>query len=235
MRLFRDITVALLAGMIVAFLFRSAAFATYFIPSESMVPTLQVGDHLAVSKFAYGWGRYSFTGSIPFQLNGRILGSLPERGDVVVFAHPHDGRTMIKRVVGLPGDQIQISGGRLIINGVTIKRDMVDRYRYRQFEGGVAAVTRYIETLPNGREYSIVQESDDGLIDNTPAYPVPAGKLFMLGDNRDNSADSRFASMGYVPVENLIGRADTILFSRYSCEAEQGLLCATPRALAAIE
>jgi signal peptidase I len=235
MRLFRDLTVAILAGMLVAFLFRSAAYATYFIPSESMVPTLQVGDHLAVSKFAYGWGRYSFTGAVPFQFSGRILGSLPDRGDVVVFAHPKDGRTMIKRVIGLPGDTVQVSKGHVFLNGTKLERRIDSRYSYREFEGGVATVTRYVEMLPNGREHPIIVQSDAGLPENTHPYVVPDGSLFMMGDNRDNSADSRYTSMGFVPVENLIGRADTILFSNYTCSAEEGLTCALPRSLANIE
>ncbi len=235
MRLFRDVAIAVCAGMIVAFLFRSAAFATYFIPSESMVPTLQVGDHLAVSKFAYGWGRYSFGGGMPFQLNGRILGAQPASGDVVVFAHPVDGRTMIKRVIGLPGDRVQVRHGRLFLNEIKVERRIDSRYSYREYEGGVATVTRYVETLPNGREHTIVQQSDQGLAENTPVFEVPAGELFMMGDNRDNSADSRLPGMGYVPMENLIGRADTILYSKYTCEPEQGLACALPRSLTAIE
>jgi signal peptidase I len=233
MRLFRDVIVAVFAGMLVAFLFRTAAFATYYIPSESMVPTLQVGDHLAVSTFAYGWGKYSFP-SVPVTFTGRVLGSLPQAGDVVVFAHPNDGRTMIKRVIGLPGDTVQIVRGRLVLNGKAAGRQIEDRYSYREFEGGVATVTRYVETLPNGREHVIVQKSDWGAAENTIAYTVPAGHLFMMGDNRDNSADSRFSVMGFVPVENLIGRADTILYTTYNCETEAGLACAEPRTLAAI-
>ena len=163
-----------------------------------------------------------------------MLGSLPQAGDVVVFAHPNDGRTMIKRVVGLPGDTVQVVRGRLMLNGKAVERRIEDRYSYREFEGGVATVTRYVETLPNGREHVIVQKSDRGAAENTIAYEVPAGHLFMMGDNRDNSADSRFSGMGFVPVENLIGRADTILYTTYHCEMETGLACAVPRTLAAI-
>ena len=225
-----------LVGLSLAALFRTAAYATYFIPSESMVPTLEVGDRLAVSKFAYGWSKYSLPlTNVGIQMTGRVLGTLPSRGDVVVFVHPFDGRTMIKRVIGLPGDRIRLSRGRLYINGALVERRTESNYHYREQQGSVVGVTRYTETLPEGRRHIIIQRSDFASAENLPELTVPAGHLFMMGDNRDNSADSRFASMGPVPVDNLIGRADTVIYSNHSCQIEQGLYCAPRRTLAVIE
>ena len=236
MRLLREVFLIAVIGVGAALLFRTAAFAYYFIPSESMVPTLEVGDRLAVSKFAYGWSQYSLPlGSLGVQFSGRILGSLPQRGDVVVFMHPQKDMTMIKRVIGLPGDRIRLSRGRLFINGKLVERRYETAYRYKDQQGNPVAVTRYTEVLPGGRSHTIIQRSDDNIAENMQEYTVPAGELFMMGDNRDNSADSRFpALMGAVPVENLIGRADTILYSKYECTREPGLYCAAARTLTAI-
>jgi signal peptidase I len=236
MRLLLELMLILVFGIAGATAFRTAAFATYFIPSESMVPTLEVGDRLEVSKFAYGWSRYSLPlENLGVEFNGRILGSLPQRGDVVVFAHPIDGRTMIKRVVGLPGEHVRLQHGRLYINGKLVERRTEASYHYRDQDGAVIGVTRYTELLPGGHDHIIVQRSDDSIAENMPDYVVPTGYLFMMGDNRDNSADSRFANlMGPVPVENLIGRADTILYSNHTCTPEPGLYCAQRRSLVAI-
>ena len=225
-----------LVGLSLAALFRTAAYATYFIPSESMVPTLEVGDRLAVSKFAYGWSKFSLPlTNVGIQMNGRVLGSLPARGDVVVFVHPFDGRTMIKRVIGLPGDHIRLSKGRLYINGELVQRRVASAYHYREQQGSVVGVTRYTETLPGGREHTIIQRSDYASAETMPDFEVPSGRLFMMGDNRDNSADSRFAAMGPVPLDNLIGRADTVIYSNHSCQSEPGLYCAPRRSLSVIE
>lgn len=231
-----ELLIIVFVGLSLAALFRTAAFATYFIPSESMVPTLEVGDRLAVSKFAYGWSKYSLPlTNIGIQMNGRVLGSLPARGDVVVFVHPFDGRTMIKRVIGLPGDRIRLQRGRLYINGALVERRLDSTYHYREQQGSVVGVTRYTETLPDGREHIIVQRSDYASMETMRELQVPQGHLFMMGDNRDNSADSRFESMGPVPVDNLIGRADTVIYSNHECQSEPGLYCAPRRSLSAIE
>lgn len=219
-----------------AALVHTTALAVYHIPSESMVPTLEVGDRLAVTKFSYGWSRYSipFGQALPDSIGGRLLAATPARGDVAVFAHPKSKRTMIKRVIGLPGDRVALKGGRLYLNGALVERRLSGAYRIREHEGDIVTVRRFIELLPGTSGYTIAV---------TPARPhgrdlaevlVPAGHLFMLGDNRDNSSDSRYDDMGLVPIENLIGRAETILFSLKSCAAEPGLVCAARRYLTQI-
>ncbi|MBL8671615.1 MAG: signal peptidase I, partial [Alphaproteobacteria bacterium] len=184
----------------------------FSIPSGSMIPTLLVGDYLFVSKYSYGYSRFSFPFSaIPFK--GRILGSEPKRGDVAVFKKPREERTdFIKRIVGMPGDRIQVRSGVLFVNGTPVKRDRIADYvyadRYRQ-----GRVDTYMETLPNSAAHVIIEiEGDRGSSDNTEEFAVPAGHYFMMGDNRDNSSDSR-ADVGFVPFENLIGRAEFVFFS----------------------
>nr|WP_255599581.1 signal peptidase I [Afifella sp. IM 167] len=217
---------------------KTVAFATYYIPSESMVPTLQVGDRLIASKFDYGYGRYS---PAFFDLpqwaveDGRIFPRLPERGDIVIFAHPRTGETLVKRVIGLPGDRVQLSAGRLILNGKAVERQYLRTYAYRQDAGAPVEVREYAETLPGGRTHSIILQSENRPQENTGVFRVPQGHLFVMGDNRDNSADSRFESLGFVPVENLIGRSRAILFSLHACTPEPGLSCAGRRYLSALE
>lgn len=220
------------------FALKTVAFATYYIPSESMVPTLEVGDRLIATKFDYGFGPYSapLVTLPPFPgEDGRLFGELPERGDIVLFQHPTTDETLVKRLVGLPGDHIQIEKGVLIINGEAVQRQPLKTYAYRQFQGPPVEVTEYEETLPNGRSHRIIVQSDYRPAENTPEFVVPAGHLFVLGDNRDNSGDSRFASLGAVPVENLIGRSRMVLYSLYDCDPEPGLACADRRFLTALE
>ncbi len=228
-----------LAGAaLLTFVLKTVAFATYYIPSESMVPTLEVGDRLIATKFDYGYGPYSTPlVSLPEfpSDDGRLFGSLPARGDIVLLSHPANGETLVKRVIGLPGDHIRVDHGQLVINGEAAPRKFVRTYAYRQFSGPPVQVTEYEETLPGGRVHPIIIQSDDRPAENTGEYVVPAEHIFVMGDNRDNSADSRYASLGYIPVENLIGRSRAILYSLHDCRDEPGLACAPRRYLTGLE
>ncbi|SDF14874.1 MULTISPECIES: signal peptidase I [Thalassobaculum] len=189
---------------------RTFFYEPFNIPSGSMIPTLLVGDYLFVSKASYGYSRYSLPLALPL-IPGRVLFTPPERGDVVVFKLPSDNSTdYIKRIVGLPGDTVQVKGGILHINGAAVKRRQIEDF---QPENGARPVAQFIETLPNGREHRILELSDTMSADNTPVYHVPAGHYFAMGDNRDNSRDSRFPEVGPIPEQNLVGRADILFFS----------------------
>jgi signal peptidase I len=205
----KTIAYAVIAALIV----RTVAYEPFNIPSGSMIPTLLVGDYLFVSKFSYGYTHYSLPWS-PRLFSGRIFGSMPERGDVVVFKLPSDNETdYIKRIVGLPGDRIQVLNSVLYLNGEQVKRERIEDYAYADSEGGERRVPQYVETLPNGKSYRTLDESPDGFLDNTPIFVVPEGHYFGMGDNRDRSQDSRTVRVGYIPEENLIGRAESIFFS----------------------
>ncbi len=220
-------------ALLIAGVFRTVFFQPFWIPSGSMKETLLVGDFLFVNKMAYGYSRHS----CPFSLcpiSGRLFGAMPERGDIVVFRHPVNGSDFIKRLVGLPGDRIQFRDGRMILNGVSIQ-SLPDGVFTETFErqgpignlprcangpvgkGGVCEKERTRETLPSGRSYVTLSIDDAGFADNTREYTVPEGQFFFVGDNRDNSQDSRFVQaaggVGFVPFENLIGRADRVMFS----------------------
>ncbi|HTU53894.1 MAG TPA: signal peptidase I [Acetobacteraceae bacterium] len=200
------------AGLI-AIGIRTFVLEPFNIPSGSMIPTLLVGDYLFVEKYSYGYSRYSFPFSPPL-FSGRIFGSMPRRGDVAVFALPRDPSIdYIKRIVGLPGDTMQVIHSRLYINGKECPRRYDGMYMETD-QGPPIEVRRYIETLPNGVQHSILQESNNGPLDNTGVYKVPPGFVFAMGDNRDNSEDSRVLSaVGYIPIENLVGKAEFIFFS----------------------
>ncbi|MEJ2123207.1 MAG: signal peptidase I [Alphaproteobacteria bacterium] len=212
-------TLLLMAGVAVLFLFvRIVVFQAFNIPSGSMIPTLRIGDYLIVSKSSYGWSKHSIPWSPPL-FNGRIWGSEPKRGDVIVFKHPGDNSTdYIKRLIGLPGDKIQVVNGVLHINGKAVKLERIKDYHGAPGTcngrgRGRTEVARYIETLPNGVKHEILDCSPDSEGDNTREYVVPPGFYFMMGDNRDNSTDSRFSELGFIPHENLVGRAKFIFMS----------------------
>lgn len=198
--------------IVVPLLIRSFFYTPFHIPSGSMKSTLLVGDYIFVSKYAYGFSRYSFPLSPPL-FEGRVSAKEPERGDVIVFRLPTDTDVdYIKRLIGLPGDKIQVVEGELYLNGGRVKREPIGDFADE--ERGGQRITRYIETLPNGRSYEILDEVQNGTLDNTPIYTVPPGHYFFMGDNRDNSTDSRvLKTVGYVPAENLVGRAEIIFLS----------------------
>ncbi len=200
------------AGLI-AIGIRTVAFEPFNIPSGSMIPTLLVGDYLFVSKYSYGYSRFSMPFS-PNVFSGRILGRLPHRGDVAVFKYPRDTNVdYIKRIIGLPGDRVQVTGGQLYVNKVLVPR--TDAGPFVADDDGLRVQReRYLESLPNGPKHFILKETDAGGANNTIEYLVPENHVFAMGDNRDNSADSRFADgVGFVPVENLVGRAEFIFLS----------------------
>ncbi len=194
---------------------RIAAYEPFNIPSGSMIPTLLIGDYLFVSKFSYGYSRYSLPFGLPLIPGERIMFTEPERGDVAVFKLPSDNSTdYIKRFIGLPGDTIQVKEGILHINGEAVKRHQVEDFVTEVSPGYFDRKKRYIETLPGGREHYILEESDsEKHSDNTPEFKVPEGHYFAMGDNRDHSRDSRFQGVGFIPRENLVGRAEFLFFS----------------------
>jgi signal peptidase I len=204
----------ILGGVALAFLIRSFLFQPFSIPSGAMMPTLLIGDYIFVSKYAYGYTHFSLPFSPPL-FAGRILPAEPQRGDVVVFRLPKDTATdYVKRLVGLPGDRIQMKDGLLYINGTPVARERVEDFIDDEGPAGVERVRRWRETLPNGVSHETLDLQENGFLDDTQEYVVPAGHYFMMGDNRDNSTDSRVLSqVGYVPFENLIGRVEIVHFS----------------------
>lgn len=213
---------------ILAWVMRSFILQPFYIPSGSMVPTLYIGDYLVVAKWPYGYSRYSFPFAFP-AFHGRIGDHLPQRGDVVVFRHPTEDSDLVKRVIGLPGDTVELSDGRIILNGRLVPRrplgparvEVTDNSPCRVVPPATSVVASlgghdyclyrsFLETLPSGRSYTVLDQVDHGLADDFPPTTVPAGHVFLMGDNRDDSLDSRFpgyeGGIGMVPTENLIGR-----------------------------
>ncbi len=209
----RETIIVIIEALLIALVFRSFVYQPFSIPTGSLQPTMMIGDYFAASKFVWGYGRYSFPfGVVP--INGRIFGREPNRGDIAVFRPVPQKVDYVKRIIGLPGDTIQMKGGRLFINGTMIKREFLRRATDKDSYGTVLPVLQYKETLPNGLSYTINEISDTGPLDNTTKYVVPAGHYFMMGDNRDRSQDSRVLSaVGYVPAGNLIGKAEARFFS----------------------
>ena len=201
-------------AVIIAIIFRSLLFEPYNIPSGSMLPNLLIGDYLFVSKFSYGYSRFSFPfGVVPLPEN-RVFAAEPERGDVIVFKLPSNTSiNYIKRVIGLPGDRLQMKDGKLFLNGHLVnqyndgKFKLVHNNQYEQF------LDKYKEKLDNGRSYSILNMNDFQPLDNTKEFIVPDSHYFMMGDNRDNSLDSRANGGWFVPFENLVGKGNFIFFS----------------------
>ncbi len=231
---FGEIVRTLVYAVLIALGVRITAFEPFNIPSGSMLPTLMIGDYLFVSKYPYGYSRHS----LPYSLNlfsGRIFEDRAQRGDIAVFKRPKDNRTdYIKRIMGLPGDRIQMKRGVLHVNGEAVRRERVSdfvfaetpnssclkkwrEYRFRLADGSYECrYPRYRDTLPNGVSYMTLDLRRNGSGDNTGVYVVPAGHYFAMGDNRDDSADSRLpksSGVGYVPAENLVGRAEALFFS----------------------
>jgi signal peptidase I len=215
--LFRWLLEPLLTMGLVVFA-TTAIAQPFYIPSGSMEPTLQIGDALLGSKFAYGYSRYSLPFGFGPASQTRLLGKLPKRGDVVIFKLPRDPHeTLIKRVIGLPGDHVQMVHGRLMINGQMVKLEPAGTGKVEQADGHLDEIDRFVETLPGGIKHLVFKVRWNGPLDDTPVFVVPAGHIFAMGDNRDNSSDSRVApedgGVGFVPVENLVARADLMLGS----------------------
>ncbi len=199
-------------ALLLALVIRTFLFQPFSIPSGSMRPTLLEGDYLFVTKWSYGFSRYSLPFG-PDLFSGRVWGSDPARGDVVVFKFPpNPSLDYIKRVVGLPGDRIQMKDGQLFINGTAVPREKVGQIDNPDITEVNRPVDVYRETLPNGVSYDTLDLTPNSIGDNTREFVVPEGHFFMMGDNRDNSTDSRF-NVGYVPSENLVGKANIIFFS----------------------
>lgn len=198
---------------LIALLIRAFIFEPFSIPSGSMIPNLLIGDYLFVSKYAYGYSsRSSLFGLLP--LSGRLLASEPQRGDVVVFKLPSDHRTdYIKRLIGLPGDNVQVRNGLLYINGVAVQRQKLAEPVALDYLEPRQDSADYLETFPDGHAHVIREDGDDYNLDNTGVFTVPQGHYFFMGDNRDNSQDSRTKTVGFVPADNLVGRAEVLFFS----------------------
>ena len=212
-----EIVKTIVFALLIAFVLRVLLFQPFTIPSASMEPNLYEGDYIIVSKWSYGYSKYS--SGLPINLplgEGRVFGQVPKRGDIVVFKLPRDNKTdYIKRVIGLPGDKIQMIANKLFINGTPVQDVTIGQSEAADVFGP-RSVTQARETLPNGKSFTTQDFGPGGDLDDTGVYEVPAGYYFMMGDNRDNSIDSRVeesAGVGFVPAQNLVGKAQIIAFS----------------------
>lgn len=225
----------ILGVALVSWILRSLVIQPFFIPSGSMLPTLYIGDYLVVAKWPYGYSRYSFPFSFP-PIAGSLFPHLPHRGDVVVFQHPTEQADLIKRVIGLPGDVVEVRNGVPVINGHFVVRTQLSPQAIRVSPNSPCRVVppaqpelavrnghssclyrAFLETLPGGPSYTVLSQLEGGPADNFPATRVPPGHLFLMGDNRDDSLDSRFSTndggVGMLPVSNLVGRAEFTFWS----------------------
>ena len=218
-----EILKVVVQALVIAFVVRVYLFQPFTIPSGSMEGTLLVGDYVFVSKYSYGFSKYSFAiptvlwnEIVPVDFAGRIWPGEPNRGDVIVFRKPTEPDIdYIKRLVGLPGDEIQVQDGALYINGKPVKRERVADLVEYDFDGNPHNIAQFQETMPNGITYRVLRRRPENELNNTGVFKVPAGHYFMMGDNRDNSSDSRDPNggVGYVPFDNLIGKAQIVFFS----------------------
>ena len=212
MKMLKNIKSIILA-IFIALLIRSFIFEPFNIPSGSMKPNLLVGDFIFVSKWSYGYSKHSLPFSIPL-IPSKIFSNIPERGDIVIFKTPENNRTdYVKRVIGLPGDTIELNNGIIFLNGNEIYRKKLDDFIDTDKNASSKRVRKYKEYFLN-KEFEVLDLTDNGIVDNTRLLKVPDGHFFVMGDNRDNSQDSRFtASIGFIPFENLVGKAQIIFFS----------------------
>jgi len=212
-----EIVKTVVYALLIALVLRVLFFQPFTIPSASMEPNLYQGDYIIVSKYSYGYSRHSIPFSPPL-FTGRLFFKAPQRGDIVVFKLPRDGHTdYVKRLIGLPGDRIQVKQGLLYLNGQQVPRVFAGTASEDSGYGFVRQIARFRETLPGGKSFMTNDFGTDGELDNTEQFVVPEGHYFMMGDNRDNSSDSRVppeaGGVGYVPAENLVGKAQIILLS----------------------
>ncbi|MDB2437643.1 signal peptidase I [Hellea sp.] len=209
------ITIAWALG--ISIVLRTFLFQPFHIPSGSMLPGLMKGDYIITTKYSLGYGTYA-AAPLPFPVKkGRLFEREPNRGDVIVFRPEGDNKNFIKRLVGLPGDQMQVQKGKLFINGKAVATELVGDQEYVNQNGDNAVAQAWRETFDNGNQHIVFDDQDNGQLDNTSIYTVPAGYYFMMGDNRDNSLDSRVSvrqgGAGFVPTENLMGKAEFVLLS----------------------
>ena len=202
-------------AILIALTLRTFAFEPFSIPSGSMKPTLLEGDYLFVSKYSFGYSKHSFPMSFP-GFSGRVFGKYPKRGDVAVFKFTQNTRIdYIKRIVGLPGDTVQVKDGILYLNNTAVDRKLKGPWRAKDRNNIMQTYTRYEENLSDNFIYDVLDATPNGMLDNTDIYTVPEGHIFAMGDNRDQSSDSRILSqLGFIPFDHLVGRAQIIFYSR---------------------